>query len=82
MRKFIVTESQLKEFVENKKAEKVFYDILERIHNNQKLLNKNISQKKANQSIIDKYNNKKLLTPKVSEMLMKHKIINENNEII
>lgn len=82
MRKIIVTKSQLMEFVETKKAEKVYYDIIEQMNMNQKMLNKNISHKKANQSIIDKYNNKKLLSPKVSEMLKKNKIINENNEII
>lgn len=82
MKRFILTESQLREYVENKKAEKVFYDILEQIHKNEKYLNENVSHKKANQSVIDRFKNKKLLTPKVSEMLVKHKIINETYEII
>jgi hypothetical protein len=82
MKRFILTESQLREYVENKKAEKVFYNILEQIHKNEKYLNENVSHKKANQSVIDRFKNKKLLTPKVSEMLVKHKIINETYEII
>ena len=82
MKSIILTESQLREYVENKKSEKVFYEILEQIHNNVKYLNENVSHKKANQSVIDRFNNKKLITPKVSKLLIKHKIINENYEII
>ena len=36
MKRFIVTEAQLMEYIENKKAEKVFYSILERLHKNSK----------------------------------------------
>ena len=82
MRRFILTESQLREYVENKKAEKVFYNILEQIHRNQKFLNENVSHKKVNQSVINKFKNKKQINQKVFEMLTKHKIINENYEII
>lgn len=82
MRRFILTEQQLREYVENKKAEKVFYDILEQIHRNQKFLNENVSHKKANQSVINRFKNKKLINQKVFEMLTKHKIITENYEII
>lgn len=82
MKRIILTESQLREYVENKKAEKVFYNILELIHRNEKYLTESVSHKKANQSIIDRFKNKKLLTLKVSEMLIKHKIINETYEII
>jgi len=82
MKTIILTESQLREYVENKKAEKIFYDILEQIHKNEKYLKENVSHKKANQSVINKFTNKKLITPKVSNLLIKHKIINENYEII
>jgi len=82
MRRFILKEEQLIEYVKNKKAEKVFYEIVEKIHQNQKFLNEIVSHKKANQSIIDNYKNKNLLTPKVSEMLIKYGIIDENHEII
>lgn len=82
MKTIILTESQLKEYVENKKAEKVFYEILEQIHKNEKYLNENVSHKNANQSIINRFKNKKLITPKVSNLLIKHKIMNENYEII
>ena len=82
MRRFILTEQQLREYVESKKAERVFYDIVEQIHKNKKFLNENVSHQKANQSVIDRFKSKKLINQKVFEMLTKHKIINENYEII
>jgi hypothetical protein len=82
MKRFIVTNNQLKEFVQKKKSEKIFYDILEGLHKNSKFLNEGISKKKANQSIIDDYQRKNLMTPLVYEMLVKHKIIDEKHEII
>ena len=53
MKRFILTEQQLREYVDSKKSERVFYDILEQIHRNQKFLNENVSHKKANQSVIE-----------------------------
>jgi hypothetical protein len=82
MKRFLVTEAQLNEYVERKKAEKVFYDIVESLHKNVKFLNENVSHKKANQSVIDAYERKNLISPRVYEMLIKNKIINENHEII
>ena len=82
MKRFIVTNKQLSEYVENKKAEKVYYDILECLHKNMKNLNESVSLKGANQSVIDNFKRKNLITPKVQEMLIKHKIIDEKHEII
>jgi hypothetical protein len=82
MKRFIVTQKQLNEYVERKKSEKIFYEILENLHKNVKFLNENVSQKKANLAIIENYKRKKLITSKVYEMLIKHKIINEKYEII
>ena len=82
MKRFILTEAQLVEYVERKKAEKTYYDILEQIHKNQKYLNENISHQKANQSVIDRFKSKNQINERVFEMLKKHKIINENYEII
>jgi hypothetical protein len=82
MSRYILTEAQLVEYVEKKKAEKIFYDILEDLHKNVKFLNKNISREKANTMIIENYRRKNLLTPRVTEMLINNKIINENHEII
>ena len=82
MKRIILTESQLREYVERKKAEKIYYDIVEQIHNNQRFLNENVSHKKANQSVIDRFVSKKLINNKVFEMLIKHKIMNENYEIL
>jgi hypothetical protein len=82
MKRFIITEAQLREYVEIKKSEKTFYEILEHLHNNQKFLNENISHKKANQSVIENYKTKNLITPKVHDLLVKNKIVNENYEII
>jgi hypothetical protein len=82
MKRFILTEAQLKEYVEIKKSEKIFYDIVEDLHKNKKFLNENISREKANQTIIENYRRKNLLTSRVTEMLIKNKIINEKHEII
>lgn len=82
MKKFIVKKEHLIEYVDRKKSDKTFYDILERLHKNSKMLNENISHVKANQSVIDDFKRKNLITPKVFETLIKFKIINENYEII
>jgi hypothetical protein len=82
MKRFKVTKKQLNEYIERKKAEKVFYSIVEDLHKNAKFLNENVSLKKANQSVIDNYKRKDLITLKVQEMLSKSKIIGENWEII
>ena len=82
MKKFIVTQAQLNEYVEKKKSEKIFYDILESLHKNVKFLNENVSHKKANQSVVEDYERKNLITPRVYEMLVKHKIIDQKSEII
>ena len=82
MNTYILTEAQLQEYVERKKSEKIFYDILEDLYKNVKFLNENISRERANQTIIENYKRKNLLTPRVIEMLIKNKIVNEKHEII
>lgn len=82
MKRYIVTTAQLQEYVENKKAEKVFYDIVEALHKNKKFLNENVSREKVNQSVINDFERKNLITPRVHEMLVKHKIIDQKSEII
>lgn len=82
MKRYIVTKKQLNEYIERKKAEKTFYEIVESLHRNTKFLNENVSYKKANQSVINDYKRKNLITPRVCEMLIKSKIINENHQII
>jgi hypothetical protein len=82
MSRYILTEAQLHEYVETKKSEKIFYDILEDLHKNVKFLNENISRQRASQTIIENYKRKDLLTPRVIEMLIKNKIIDEKHEII
>jgi hypothetical protein len=81
-KRFILKEKQLIEYVENKKDEGVFFNLLENFHNNRKLLNENISYKKVDQTIIDNYRRKNLISPSVYKMLVKNKIMNENYEII
>ena len=81
-KRFIVKKEHLVEYVEKKKAEKIFYDIVESLHKNVKFLNENISREKVNQSVIDDYRRKNLITPRVNEMLIKNKIIEQKNEII
>jgi len=82
MKRLIVTKEQLTEYVEKKKAEKIFYDIIESLHKNVKFLNEGVSHEKANQSVIADYERKNLITPRVHEMLVKHKIIDQKREII
>ena len=82
MRRFIVTKEQLDEYVEKKRTEKVFYDIVADLHGTNKFLNESISKDRVNQSVIDNYERKNLITPKVNEMLVKYGIINEKREII
>ena len=82
MKRFIVTKAQLMEYVERKKAEKVFYGIVVDLHSTRKNLNENISKDRVNQSVIDNYTRKNLITPKVNEMLVKYGIVNEKREII
>jgi hypothetical protein len=82
MKRFIVKREQLNEYVERRKADKVFYEIIERLHENTKRLTENVSHKKANQSVIDDYKRKNLITPRVSEMLISNNIISENYEIL
>jgi hypothetical protein len=82
MRRIIVTRKQLETFVENKKAEKIFYDIVADLHSNRKNLNEGVSIDGANQSVIDNYRRKNLITPKVNEMLVKYGVISEKKEII
>ena len=82
MSRYILREAQLYEYVEAKKSEKIFYDILEDLHKNVKFLKENISRQRASQTIIENYKRKDLLTPRVIEMLIKNKIIDEKHEII
>jgi len=82
MKRLIVTKEQLNEYVEKKKAEKIFYDIVESLHKNVKFLNEGVSHEKANKSVIADYERRNLITPRVHEMLVKHKIINQKSEII
>lgn len=82
MKRFLVTEAQLKEYIDRKKGEKTFWEIVERLHENAKFLNENVSRDKANQSVIKDFERKNLITPRVHEMLVKHKIIDQKSEII
>ena len=82
MKRFIVTKEQLTEYVENKKAENIYYDIVEALHKNTNFLNESVSLSKANQTVIDDFKRRNLITPRVMEMLIKYKIINEKHEII
>lgn len=82
MKRFIVKKQQLVEYVEKKKSDKIFYDILEHLNRNVTLLAENVSHKKANQSVIDDYVRRDAITPSVAEMLIKYKITDETGQII
>jgi len=82
MRRFIVKKDTLIEYVEMKKSEKIYYEIIERLYNNSKYLNENISLKKTNQSVINDYARKNLISPMVNELLIKNNVINCDMKII
>jgi hypothetical protein len=82
MRRIIVKKEHLVEYIEKKKAEKVFYEIVGALHRNMKFLNEGISHVKANQSVVDNYQRKGLITPRVYEMLVENGIIGEKYEIL
>lgn len=58
MKKFLVTKRQLNEYIENKRTEKVFYDIIESMHKNVKNLNENVSSKKQINQLLTIINEK------------------------
>jgi hypothetical protein len=82
MKRIIVRKEHLVEYVERKKAEKVFYEIVGDLHRNVKMLNENVSRVGANQAVINNYRRKGLITPMVQEMLIKNRIMSENYEIM
>ena len=61
MKKYIVKKEQLNEYIERKRDNKIFYDIVESLHNNKKFLNEGISLTKINETIISNYR-RKILT--------------------
>jgi len=81
-KKYIITKKQLQEYVEKKQAEKIFFNIVEELHNNNKFLNENTFKQKVNQTTINNYKRRGLLSPLVEDMLKKAKILNEKQEII
>lgn len=82
MKKIIVTKEQLNEYVEKKKAEKVFNSILEDMHINSKNLKEGVSIISANQTIIENYRRKKMITPKVQKMLEEYKLLDEKGGVL
>jgi len=81
-KRYIITKKQLHEYIEKKQAEKIFFNIVEDLHKNNKFLNENSFKQKANQTTINNYRRRGLLSPLVENMLVKAKIINEMSEII
>ena len=82
MKKLIVTEEQLNEYVEHKKAKKTFNSILGDMNKNSRFLSEQISVEKANQTVIENYGRKKLLSPRVMKMLVEHGLTNEDGQIL
>lgn len=82
MKRLIVTKKQLNEYVQRKKAEKVYYDIVTDIYQNKKNLTESVSIDKSNQSVIDNYRRKGFINNKVFEMLKRSKLIDNDYKII
>ena len=82
MKRYVITQKQLQEYVEKKQAEKMFFNILEDLHKNSKYLNENTLRERANQTVINNYRRRGLVSLLVEEMLKKANILDENHEII
>ena len=82
MAKYIVTEEQLKGYIERKRAQKVFGSILEDLHKNDKFLNEQISRDKAHQTVIESYRSKNLLSEGVIKLLVEHGLTDDKGQII
>ena len=82
MKKLIVTEEQLNEYGEYKKAKKVFNSILGDMNKNSRFLSEQISTDKANQTVIENYRRKNLLSPRVVKMLVEHGLTNKDAQIL
>lgn len=76
-KRIIVTEAQLKAYVERKKAEKVFASILSDMQRNSKYLNENMSLTKANELVIDKYKSENKITEHVEKLLKEYGIVDD-----
>ncbi len=81
-KRIIVTKSQLKEYVERKKAEKTFCSIIESLHKNAQFLGERISLEKSNQTVIENYRRKNLVTPHVEKLLEEYGVLNDKGQII
>lgn len=81
-KRILVKKEQLIEYVERKKSEKIFHEIVEKLHDNRKLLKESVSYGSINQDIINDYRRKNLINSTIFEMLVKHNIMNRNYEII
>ena len=81
-KRIIVTKQQLHEYVERKKAERIFCSIIDRLHKNSQFLSEQVSLEKSNQSVIENYRRKNLITPHVEMLLEEYGIINEKGQII
>lgn len=82
MKRIILKKQQLNEYIERKKSENIFYEIIDKLYENNKMLSETISKTSVNQNIINDYKRKNLINPYVYEMLIKNRIINEKHKII
>jgi hypothetical protein len=78
-KKYIITQKQLNQYIENKQAEKIFFNIIEDLHKNSKFLNENNLRNNVNETTINNYKRRGLINPLVETMLKKHGILSENH---
>ncbi len=79
---FIVTKSQLNEYVENKKSKKIFDSIISDFDRNRKSLKENMSLMKANNLTLEKYKRENKLNSRVLDLLKEYSIVNDKGEIL
>ncbi len=80
MKKFIVTEEQLREYIEKKKAQKVFDKILESMYLQTKHLL--IPAKDVQNAVLEEFRRKNQITPKVEELLKEHNLLGDNTKVL
>lgn len=81
-KRIVVTKTQLQEYIERKKDEKIFNSILEEMRKNSKYLKNEISLNEANQTIIEKYKIKKQINSRVQKLLEDYNIVDSTGRII
>lgn len=73
-KRIILKKSQLEEYINKKKSQKIYEEIMVKLYHNVKFLNESINLNKANKSIIDFYEKNGKLNDSVKKLLKTNNI--------